>query len=346
MGVLHSVKDMKLKSNSWLFLVAAWACCAAPKPPALPVEGIETIAFGSCNQQNAVQSFWPVIAAQNPDLWIWLGDNIYADTDDMQVMASKYQQQLNVPGYQSFRQQVPVIGIWDDHDYGMNDGNRTFRQKHQAKAQFMSFMGLDDSHAMRQHAGIYHSLVLGQPPQQIKILLLDTRTFQDPLKKSPPGSHKNYLPNHGTLLGAEQWRWLTQELQQSTAQINVIASSIQVIAKDHRYEMWANFPKERTRLLDLLVSSGANNPLILSGDRHLSEVSKINWQGLDIYDITASGMTHSFRGNQEFNAHRIGELVVDKSFSTLSIDWSRHTAVVKQFSTQGALLNQVRIKLK
>ncbi len=337
---------MKLKLICWLYMMVMLASCAARKAPSLPFAGVDRLAFGSCNHQNRAQPFWPVIAAQQPDLWLWLGDNIYADTDDMQVMAAKYQQQLQVPEYQAFRQQVPVTGIWDDHDYGMNDGNRTFSKKQQAKAQFMTFMGLDNSHAMNQHAGIYHSLVLGQPPRQIKLILLDTRSFQDPLQKTAKGSRKNYVPNHGTLLGTRQWQWLAQELQQSTAQINVIASSIQVIAKDHRYEMWANFPKERTRLLDLLVSSGVNNPLILSGDRHLSEVSKINWQGQDIYDITASGMTHSFRGNQEFNAHRVGQLVVDESYSTLSIDWLNRTAVVEQFSTHGTLLNQVRIELQ
>lgn len=319
--------------------------CAHENKPPLPFESIDTIAFGSCNKEYEAQPFWPVIAAKNPDLWIWLGDNIYADTDDMSVMAQKYQQQLKVPEYHQFKQQVPMTGIWDDHDYGMNDGNRTYSQKEQAKEQFMQFMDMDSEHAVSQHQGIYHSLQFGQPPQQIKLILLDTRTFQDPLVNLPKGSEKNYAVNPGTVLGAEQWLWLANELNQSTARVNLIASSIQVIAEDHRYEMWSNFPSERTKLLDLIVSSQVKNPLILSGDRHLSEVSKINWQGQNIYDITASGLTHSFSGVEEFNSHRLGELVVDESFSTLQIDWPNMTSTVTQFSTQGEVLNQVNITL-
>ncbi len=264
----------------------------------------------------------------------------------MTLMAEKYQQQLSVPEYQRFIKQVPVTGIWDDHDYGMNDGNRTFIKKDQAKDQFMSFMGLSKSHNMNQHEGIYQSLQFGLPPQQINLFLLDTRTFQDPLVKLPKGSEKNYEVNSGTLLGDTQWSWLSKELNQSSANINLIASSIQVVAEDHRYEMWSNFPQERTKLLNLIVSTQVKNPIILTGDRHLSEVSKINWQGQDIYDITASGLTHSFSGNQEYNSHRVGQLLTDESFSTMTIDWSKKSATVDQYSTNGELLNQVIIELK
>ncbi|MGJ8663502.1 MAG: alkaline phosphatase D family protein [Marinicella sp.] len=320
-------------------------CCSNEHRPTLPQHAINTIAFGSCNKEYEPQPFWPVIAAENPDVWIWLGDNIYADTDDMSLMAKKYRQQLKVPEYQQFASTVPITGIWDDHDYGMNDGNRTFSKKHQAKEQFMQFMNLEPSHSMSDHEGIYHSMQFGLPPQQIKLILLDTRTFQDPLVKLPSGGSKNYKENQGTVLGKEQWQWLTNELKQSKANINLIASSIQVIAEDHRYEMWSNFPNERTQLLDLIAASKVKNPIILSGDRHLSEISKIHWQGQDIYDITASGMTHSFSGNEEYNSHRLGQLVVDESFSTLEIDWYNKSAKVSQFSIDGKVLNQIEIQL-
>src|SRR5687768_16983467 len=86
-------------------------------------------AFGSCNRQNLPQPLWDVIARDEPDLWIWLGDNIYGDTNDMVVLKAKYDQQLQQEGYRRFTAQVPVIGTWDDHDYGRNDANKSYPYK-------------------------------------------------------------------------------------------------------------------------------------------------------------------------------------------------------------------------
>lgn len=313
----------------------------------IKLESIDTIAFGSCNKQYEDQSYWPTIAAQNPDLWVWLGDNIYADTDDMSLMAAKYKKQKNNPHYQAFTKDVPVTGIWDDHDYGMNDGNRTFPQRAHAEDQFLNFLGISKNDEVNNYPGIYRIETYGKPPQQIKIYHLDTRYFQDPLIKTPKDSDKNYMaqPN-GQILGQAQWKWLTNELNQSKANINIIASSIQVIAQDHRYEMWSNFPNQRKKLLDLIVSSGVKNPVILSGDRHLSEISKIKWQGQNLIDVTSSGMTHSFSGNQEFNQHRIKNLITTESFATMEIDWGKKRLVIKQIDMQGQIINNHPLDLK
>ncbi|MFP4293896.1 MAG: alkaline phosphatase family protein, partial [Cyclobacteriaceae bacterium] len=74
---------------------------------------LTTIAFGSCNRQDEPQPMWKPIMANNPDLWIWLGDNIYGDTDDMQAMKAMYAEQKAQPDYEQFFQTVPVIGTWD-----------------------------------------------------------------------------------------------------------------------------------------------------------------------------------------------------------------------------------------
>src|SRR5687768_6847248 len=87
------------------------------------------IAFGSCNRQDLPQPLWEVIAGDQPDLWIWLGDNIYGDSNDMGVIKAKYDKQLQHPGYQKFTAQVPVIGTWDDHDYGRNDAGKSYPYK-------------------------------------------------------------------------------------------------------------------------------------------------------------------------------------------------------------------------
>ncbi|MFC3194505.1 alkaline phosphatase D family protein [Marinicella sediminis] len=326
------------------FLLSTLASCGYQTKPVS--EPLDVIAFGSCNKQDHAQTYWQHIQSHHPDLWIWLGDNIYADTHDMQVMQDKYQQQRNNPDYQQFVSEVPVIGTWDDHDYGMNDGNRDYAKKTAAKAHFMDFMNIPSNHPMAARDGIYHSRLYGQPPHQIKVILLDTRTFQDPLAKTPKGSQRNYVTNHsGSLLGDEQWQWLEKELRQSSAQINVVASSLQVVAEDHKYEMWANFPNERKRLLNLLVSSQANTPLILSGDRHLSEVSQIKWQGQLITDVTSSGLTHSFSGNWEENSHRVGRLITDESYSVLFVDWPSSVLTIQQLGMNQQLLNEIQLPL-
>lgn len=318
------------------------ACASDQKPQLDPVRPLQVIAMGSCNKEFLDQSYWPVIAHQQPDLWLWLGDNIYADTEDMAVMGNKYQQQKHNPHYQSFIQQVPVLGIWDDHDYGQNDGNKSFPMKQPAKEALLDFLDVPTDAEVRSHEGVYQSHTIGLPPEQVKLILLDTRSFQDPLKRLPKGGPRNYQAQpEGALLGEAQWQWLRDELEQSTANLNIIASSIQVIAEDHRYEMWANFPNERLRLLNLIRDAGASNPILLSGDRHLSEVSKIQWRGQDIIDITASGLTHSFSGNEEFNQHRWGRLITDESFTTLTIDWVKQVLYIAQFDMSGQKLQQL-----
>jgi alkaline phosphatase D len=335
---------MKQALLTGLLLSCVLSGCAQPQKP--DTGNLQVIAFGSCNKQDKDQSFWHQILSQQPDLWVWLGDNIYADTADMQVMADKYARQLNNPDYQKFVTGVPVTGIWDDHDYGMNDGNRHYPMKVEAKQQFMNFMGIDERHPMNDHPGIYHSRLYGTPPNQVKLIMLDTRTFQDPLAKTPRGSTRNYVPHPtGTLLGEAQWQWLERELHQSTAQVNLIASSLQVIAEDHKYEMWANFPNERKRLLDLLVDSQVSHPVILSGDRHLSEISQLNWRGQILTDITSSGLTHSFSGNWEDNRHRQGALITDESFSLLLFDWSGMQLTIRQLDMNQQVLNQLSLAL-
>src|SRR6266851_3009956 len=99
------------------------ACGRIPQaslPDAQHAQVLERIAFGSCNRESLPQPLWSPILETRPDLWIWLGDNIYADTEDMEVMRQKYARQLANEGYRQLRASVPVIGIWDDHDYGAN----------------------------------------------------------------------------------------------------------------------------------------------------------------------------------------------------------------------------------
>ncbi|WPP49602.1 alkaline phosphatase D family protein [Catalinimonas niigatensis] len=284
---------------------------------------LTTIAFGSCNRQDLPQPLWQPIIANDPDLWVWLGDNIYGDTQDMEAMKAMYVQQKQQPDYQNLYERVPVVGIWDDHDYGINDGGKFYHKKQESRDLMLDFLDVDNGASIRQREGGYQSYIFGPEGQQVKVILLDTRYFRDTLLISEtPG--RRYEPNpEGDMLGEEQWIWLEKELKESTAQLNIIGSSIQVIAEDHGFEKWANLPESRERVFQMIASSGAQGVVFLSGDRHIGEISKINISGVPypVYDITSSGLTHVYEDADEDNRHREGDLVAQLNFGIIEIDW-------------------------
>ena len=301
---------------------------------------LTTIAFGSCNRQDEPQPMWKPILSNDPDLWIWLGDNIYGDTDDMQAMKLMYAEQKAIPAYEEFFQTVPVIGTWDDHDYGINDGGKEFSAKAESRDLMLDFMDVPADREIRQREGAYDAYTFGNEGQQVKVMLLDTRYFRDELQESAQEGVR-YDPNpEGDMLGEAQWNWLDNELRNSTAQINIIASSIQVIPEQHGFEKWANFPNSRERLLQLVADSGAEGVVFLSGDRHMGEISRLNIAGVPypVYDITSSGMTHSYEEADEPNRYREGEIVSQKNFGIIQIDWADPVKV--SYSIRGAT-NQV-----
>ena len=209
-----------------------------------PTKPVQTIAFGSCNDQNRDQKMWSSILENQPDLWIWLGDNIYADTRDMKVMKSKYQLQKNHPEYQNFRSQVPIIGIWDDHDYGVNDGDATYPLRAESKQLMFDFLDVAaDAPQRKAGRGAYSSYTYGPAGKQVKVILLDARYFREPLQEDK-NSDQRYLPNpDGNILGVAQWEWLEKELSQSKAQVHVIGGGIQFIPEEHNWEKMGQFPE-------------------------------------------------------------------------------------------------------
>lgn len=304
------------------------------KEPEIKVEAdnIEVMAFGSCNKIDLPQKLWSPILENDPDLWVWLGDIVYADTENMNKMANDYKQQKNLPGYKAFIEKCPVIGIWDDHDYGMNDGGKKYAKKNASKKLLLGFLGVSKNETVWKRPGAYQSYTFGEPGKEVKVILLDTRYFRDDLKRTI-GPNRRYIQNErGTILGKEQWAWLERELENSSAQVNIIASSIQVLSNEHRFEKWDNFPKERSRLLRLIQSTKPNRAILLSGDRHTSEISKIKLKKLPypLYEITSSGLTHARpKPEGELNKYRVGKLVDKNNFSVLKFDWSQEEVKVK-----------------
>ena len=289
-------------------------------------KAINTIAFGSCSHEDDSVQLWDDIIATKPDLWIWMGDNIYGDTQDMGLMKKKYDTQKARPDYQRLLKTCPVIGTWDDHDYGVNDGGKFFSKKEESKKLALDFLGVPAKAKVRKHEGIYDSYVFGPHRRQVKVILLDTRTFRDTVIISKIPGHR-YDPNpEGDILGEKQWKWLRNELMGSDAEVNIIVSSIQFLADDHYWEKWGNFPGARKRMLDLLEATRRHSPVIfISGDRHIAEVSRLNMPKLPyaLYDFTSSGLTHTWdEARDEKNSLRVGHLIVQKNFGVLRFNWA------------------------
>ena len=195
------------------------------------------IAFGACAHENRPQPIWDAVVAADPDLFIFAGDNIYADTNDMEVMRAKYAKLAAQPGYQELLKTCPVLAVWDDHDFGVNDGGKNYSKKKESARICLDFFGVPKDDPRRTREGIYGSQIIGEEGQRVQIILLDTRYFRDDLEKykSVEAKPKNivgwYKPTTDTsrtLLGEDQWKWLEGELKKP-ADVRVIVSSIQVI---------------------------------------------------------------------------------------------------------------------
>ncbi|MCS6929886.1 MAG: alkaline phosphatase family protein [Saprospiraceae bacterium] len=301
-----------------------------PRPIDLSKD-LSIISFGSCNDLNLPQDMWASVVANKPDLWIWLGDIIYADTTNPRVLAAHYKRLKTHPAYKKLRDQTPIIGIYDDHDYGANDAGKGLPNKRATKKCLLDFLDVPYSDPVRKREGAYQAYLFGTPPRQIKIIVLDTRYFRDTLLPDPDPARR-YLPNlEGDILGEAQWAWLEKELTHSPAQLHILVSSIQVLANEHGYEKWGNFPNARKRLFQLLVKTKPANLLILSGDRHMAEISRLDLQGLPypLYDFTSSGMTHIRTSLEEANRLRVGPMIVKRNFGILKIRWEGTRPVVQ-----------------
>lgn len=339
-----------------MFCSALWLSLFASAVPAQPSDKpLQRIAFGSCAHQDRPQPIWKQITARNPDLFLWLGDNIYGDTEDMSVLKAKYAKLAAQPGYQALQKKCSVMAIWDDHDYGVNDGGSEYPKKKQSQSIFLDFFKVPKDAAQRQHPGIYGAKIIGPVGKRAQIILLDTRYFRSPLKKNSqrPKGEGPYTANPDpktTILGPSQWKWLEEQLKKP-AEVRLIASSIQVIAEDHGWEKWMNFPHERGRLFQLIRKTKAGGVIFLSGDRHLAEISMMEGVvGYPLFDITSSGLNFGHQGfrRHEKNRHRVGSMNYGNNFGCIELEWDRPAprARLQILDDEGDMIIQRKILLK
>jgi len=294
---------------------------------------VTKIAFGSCSGVYGKKNveLYKSIDAMKPDAFVWLGDVVYADQmvgplvftpTEPAVWKKKFTDFKDSDGYLQLRQHTRILGVWDDHDYGQNGGNKHHPYKEFARQVFLEFMDeKPDSPRWTRPGGIYESYYIDASDgsgRRVKVILIDIRFSADEWRAD------------GDSLGEEQWAWLEEELK-TPGDITLIGSGLQVMVED-RFgvtERWHTL--SRLRLYKLL--EGLPNVILLSGDVHMSEIMLNTCNTYPLYEVTASGMTHTVRttfgplhmifthGLMPYT-YNIGHRVVVKNFGALTIDWS------------------------
>jgi alkaline phosphatase D len=311
---------------------------AGPTAPAGEEKPLSRLAFGSCLGQDLPQPIWSRVLAARPDAFVFLGDNVYSDTEDPKNLRAAYAKLAAQPGFQKLKKTTPILATWDDHDYGTNDSGGDFPAKQMSKEIFLDFFGAPADSPRRKRSGVYDSRTFGPPGKRVQVILLDTRYNRSPLTWKEGGKdaqeHGSYVPNpdpSATLLGDEQWAWLEETLREP-AQVRIIGSSIQVANDESSGEKWSNFPLERKRLFDLLWANRITGAIFISGDRHFAELSMMDGEiGYPVYDLTSSSLNWAEQRWRylESNRHRIGMVSRGDNFGLIEIDWDRPDPLIR-----------------
>lgn len=307
------------------------------------VEPLRVIGFGSCLHQSRGQYFWEPLLEQNPELFIFAGDNIYSDTYDMARQREKYALLGAQPGFQQLKARCPLMAIWDDHDYGLNDSDVSFPQKEESKQNFLDFFEIPADSPRRARGGLYDAQVFGPEGQRVQVILLDLRYFRSPMHtlddpSAVDGKYGITTDTNTIMLGEAQWVWLEEQLR-VPAEVRLLVSTIQVVADEHYWERWGALPHEQKRLYDLIRRTGAEGLVILSGDRHQAELSrKDDAIGYPLYDLTSSGLNMA-RGELfgEKASYRVGKPFQWNNFGILRIAWDlpEPTLTLQVYNTYG-----------
>lgn len=256
-----------------------------------------TFALGSCAYLNdppfdrpgrpygSGSAIFDTIAEQRPAFMLWLGDNVYTrEADWLSPDGLRYRNAFNrqTPSLQRLLNSTHHYAIWDDHDYGPDNSDRTFRWRQESLDIFRDYWANPPMGTL-ETPGAFSRFEWGD----VDFFLLDNRFYRSPNLWDGPGKE---------MLGAAQLRWLQEALVSSKATFKIVAVGSQVV-NDMLYdtswqEMWQLFAEEKQSFLDFLVEQRVEGVLFLTGDRHHSELLKLERPGsYPLYDYTSSPLT-------------------------------------------------------
>jgi alkaline phosphatase D len=233
-------------------------------------------------------------------------------------LVKTYNQQLKKTYFMDFAEKVPIIGTWDDHEYGTDNAGIENPIKKESQRLFLDFIGEPANSPRRAQEGIYTSYTFGQEGQKVKFIMLDERYFRD-----KPSAEAE-------MLGEVQWKWFENELNSSTAQIHIIASGSQFLADRTTTDRWEQYPKSQKRMYEIIKTSRKPGIIFLSGDIHCSEMSVNSSSELNypIYDFTSSGLTHAHLTPKIYkNKYKIQKAVCQLNYGLITIKWSEPVTV-------------------
>jgi len=241
-------------------------------------------AFGSCArlQIDTDQRIFSVAEALEPDLMFFLGDNIYADSIEPSAIADLYRRQREIERVKPFIKNTPCLAIWDDHDFAINDSDRTNPIREQAFAHFKNYWA-NPSYGTPSTPGIFFKYAYGG----VDFFFLDGRYNRDPADAPDiPGK---------TMLGAEQKAWLKDELRASRAPFKVLVSGGGFSKAERGGDSWAVYTHERDELFDFIRDNRIEGVFGISGDSHMGELNCVprSEQGAyDFYDMCSSPLAN------------------------------------------------------
>ena len=313
------------------------------KPP-----HIYSIGFGSCLTQEKPMPIFNAIKSENYDLFLMLGDNVYGDTDsnDLIELRDAYEKQRE--NFDRLNLNFPFEAIWDDHDYGKNDGGKEYRYKEEAEQIFLDFWNIPQDDIRRNRPGLYFEKTQEIDGISIQMIFLDTRFFRDALlptdEKGAPGKER-YVPQTDTsltMLGEDQWTWLQEQLDKEVDH-KIIVTSIQFLAMGHGWEAWKTLPHERQRLIDL-VDQSSSEVLFISGDRHRGGLYQFSTQsGKVISEMTSSSLNLAFANDEEDGPLRSGPTFVQENYGEILLDKLTNTLTVNLKDNQGKIIQSLSL---
>lgn len=309
------------------------------------------IALGSCTNtidtlfENPDPAFtrryqiFPSIVEQDPDLMLWLGDNIYLGDPDWYTWTGilhRYTQTRSMPEMQELLASTYNYAIWDDHDFGPNNSDRSFIHKDKTLAAFELFWG-NPSFGLPETPGAISFFQY----MDIDFFLLDNRYHRSP---------NDRRSGEKTILGKAQLEWLIDALSYSQAPFKMVAIGGQVLNTAPLFENYANHHfEERQYLLRRIEEEGITGVVFLTGDRHHTELSRyVNNRGIAVYDLTISPLTsRSYDAVDEPNQLRVpGTHVGIQNFGILEVSGPKddRRIQIEVRDTQGKLLWEYEIE--
>jgi alkaline phosphatase D len=271
------------------------------------------------------------IVDKNPDAMLWLGDNVYLREPDWYTRTGilyRYTHTRSFPGLQPLLGSVHQYATWDDHDYGPDNSDWTFREKRTSLEVFNLFWGNPEA-GKPELDGIATSFEWGD----VEFFLVDDRWYRTPEHRRTPGRR---------LLGPKQLEWLVDALTASRATFKIVAVGSQVLSPVAKWEAYATFPEERAELLRRIRENEISGVLFVTGDVHFTVLTRLDRPGTyPLYDLTISPLTAGVSNvDPETYENYLavpGTLYVGRNFATLDFTGPRaeRAMIIRVYDTRG-----------